>query len=88
MEYFDFSECQFICERMSFYTYYDFCDNCDRIKKHYKRMNKNARLFYKWYVYANIHMSEFFKNKIWDFLNGYDENGEELYRAKIFYKVK
>lgn len=88
MEYFDFSDCQFIKDKMQFYTYFDFCDNCDRIKNQYKQMNKNAKLFYKWYVYANVHMGEFFKNKIWEFLNDYDESGENLICAKILYKVK
>lgn len=65
----DFSKCQFIKEYMWFYTYKDFCNNRKIIKKYFNEMDKNGKLFYMWYVYANINMDEIQKNKIWDYLN-------------------
>ena len=84
----DFSICEFIEENMWFFTYYDFCDNRKCIKQLFNRLNKQQKKFYKWYVYANIHMNETFKNRIWDYLNEYDLYGEELMRAKRFYREK
>ena len=72
MENVDFSICKFIKENMWFFTYYDFCDNCKIIKSLYKYLHENAQLFYKWYVYANVHMNETFKNAIWEYLNEED----------------
>ena len=84
----DFSVCEFIEERMWYFTYYDFCDNKYTIKSYYEKMNFKEKRFYKYYVYANIHMDTNFKNAIWEFLNGYDPHGLELLRLKRFYKVK
>ena len=69
MKQVDFSECEFIENEMWYYTYYDFCDQCKAIKRMYLNMSKLGRRFYRWYVYANIHMNETFKNAIWDYLN-------------------
>ena len=82
-----FSICPYIKEQMWFFTYYDFCDNRKVLRKMYNELNNNAKQFYKWYVYANIHMDLTYKNKIWDYLNGFD-NGEELLHSKQFYKAK
>ena len=84
----DFSICDFIEERMWFFTYYDFCDNRKYIKRLFDGLNKQQKKFYKWYVYANIHMNETFKDRIWSYLNDYDEYGKELMRAKRFYRGK
>lgn len=65
----DFSVCEFINENMWFFTYYDFCDNAKAIKLLFDKLDRNAKLFYMWYVYANIHMNETYKNAIWDYLN-------------------
>lgn len=83
----DFSICDFIDEQMWFFTYYDFCDNRKEIKHLFKTLTPQQKKFYMWYVYANIHMNETFKNYIWDFLNDYDR-GEELMRAKTFYRAR
>ena len=83
----DFSVCEFINENLSFYTYYDFCDNRKVIKKLFKNLNRNGKLFYMWYVYANIHMNETFKNAIWDYLNEYDD-GSRLLELKKIYRAK
>ena len=83
----DFSACEFIDENLKFYTYYDFCDNRRIIKKLFDKLDRNAKLFYMWYVYANIHMNETFKNAIWDYLVGADD-GRELLNKKRFYVAK
>ena len=84
----DFSICDFIEERMWFFTSYDFCDHRKHTKQLFNALTRQEKAFYKWYVYANIHMNEIFKNKIWDYLNNYDEYGKELMRAKRFYRAK
>lgn len=81
----DFLSCKFINEYMKFYTYHDFCDNRKLIKSYFNKMTDNEKLFYKWYVYANIHMKLTYKNKIWDYLNGYD-NEKTLLGSLKFYK--
>ena len=84
----DFSECRFIEEAMKYYTYFDFCDNRRTIRLLFNVLTEDGQLFYKWFVYANIHMNETYKNAIWDYLNGYDENGFELLRLKRLYRAK
>lgn len=83
----DFCECDFIEKEMKYYTYHDFCENRQVIKRLFKELSYNGKIFYKYYVYANIHMNLTYKNKIWDYLNGYDDNAEELKRMQKFYKV-
>lgn len=65
----DFSSCIFIKEQLCFLTYFDFCKNAAIIKMHFIKLPKDAKIFYKFYVYANIHMDEFHKNLVWNFLN-------------------
>lgn len=65
----DFSACPFLKEELCFITYEDFCNNATIIKLIFEGLERDAKIFYKWYVYANIHMTEFFKDKIWNFLN-------------------
>ena len=82
----DFKICRFIEENMYFLTYNDFCDNREIIKELFQQLDKNGRLFYKWYVYANIHMNETYKNYIWDYLVGYDDGINLMYKRR-FYKA-
>lgn len=84
----DFSDCQFINENMRFMTYFDFCNNKKNLKEMFNNLDEKGKIFYKWYVYANIHMNETFKDRIWSYLNDYDEFGIELLNAKRFYKAK
>ena len=65
----DFQFCEFIDYNMSFITYDDFCKKCKLIKELYQPLSKYQKRFYKWYVYANIHMREVHKNAIWNYLN-------------------
>ena len=84
----DFSDCNFINEHMKFYTYYDFCDNSSAIKRLFDNyLSPNGKLFYRWYVYANTHMKLCFKNAIWDYLNGYDDEKYKLLELKKQYRV-
>ena len=80
----DFSACPFIKEQLCFITYNDFCHNARIIKAIYEAMKTDAKVFYKWYVYANIHMSEFFKDKIWDYLN----NSEPEYYIDLIESIR
>mgnify|MGYP004468725385 CR=1 FL=1 len=85
----DFLECRFIQEEMRYLTYDEFCENCYEIKSIFKMMNKNAKLFYKWYVYANIHMNEMYKNLIWEYLNTEETIAYlELIEKRRTYKVR
>ena len=86
---YDFRTCEFISKKMRFITYFDFCDKCDIIKKLYKGLSSSEQLFYKWYIYANIHMNETYKNAIWDFLNFEEiEYKMDMIRLKRTYHVK
>lgn len=85
---FNFKECRFITNEMQFINYIDFCENRKAIKKLYKSLSDNGKIFYQWYVYANIWMSEFYKNKIWDYLNDDDPHGFELLHQLPKYKIK
>lgn len=65
----DFSFCRFINQELHIFNLYDFYKNRRIIKFFYEGMDNDARLFYKWYVYANIFMSEKEKDAIWNYLN-------------------
>ena len=46
--------------------------NCYAIRRLYdKALGKFGKMFYKWYIYANIHITIGQKNKAWDFINQY-----------------
>lgn len=80
----DFSECEFISREMWFFTYEDFIRNSTAIKRLYDKLSKNGKIFYKWYVYANIHITMNQKNKIWDYIHNYCDKKEleELTKGK------
>lgn len=65
----DFTFCKFIKENLCFFNLYDFYRNRRIIKIFYEGLDNDAKQFYKWYVYANIFMSEKEKDAIWNFLN-------------------
>ena len=66
---YDFKEVEFINKNMRYITYNDFVKKHDKIKKGFNEMTRYGKLFFKWYVYANIHMNEYLKNIIWEYLN-------------------
>lgn len=85
----DFSTCSFIRDELSFLTYFDFCKNAKILKAYYDALDKDGKIFYKWYVYSNVHMTEFFKDKIWDYLNNPDEEYYDILIANLSkYKVR
>ena len=85
----DFTACEFIRNELCFLTYVDFCFNAKIIKLFYEAMENTAKIFYKWYVYANIHMTEYFKDRIWDYLNNPDEEYyQNLIECLPKYKVR
>ena len=85
----DFSICPFINEVLCFLTYYDFCKNAKILKAYYDALEQDAKRFYKWYIYANIHMEEKYKNLIWEFLNTVEDEGyTNLIDGLNTYKVK
>lgn len=86
MRNFDFDFCEFIESNLSFITFNDFCQNRHAIKKQFDTFKRSQKRFYMWYIYANIHINEKFKNYIWDYLNGYMSEEDLLYR-KRFYKA-
>lgn len=63
----DYLECRFIDIEMRFTTFESFLRDAKAIKRLYKALNH--KLFYKWYVYANIHISLKRKNLMWSYLN-------------------
>lgn len=85
----DFTVCEFIERVMWIITYDDFCDRRKGIKRLYESFCDDKKIFYKWYVYSNVHMEEDYKNAIWDYLNQSDVHYElELMRKKHAYKPK
>lgn len=68
----DFSICPFIENVLCFLTYFDFCKNAKIIKTYYDALENDTKQFYKWYCYANIHMTEYYKDLIWEYLNNSD----------------
>jgi hypothetical protein len=68
----DFTACEFIDECLRFLTYDDFCKHRKIIKLLYSALDNTGKRFYKWYVYANIHIDEVKKGIIWEYLN-YDD---------------
>lgn len=67
---FDFTECDFINSEMKFYSYPDFCNNCNAIKRLYENsLSKYGKIFYRWYVFANVNITLQQKHKVWAFLN-------------------
>lgn len=85
----DFSACEFIDKCLRFNTYIDFCNNARIIKAVYQAMEKDAKRFYKWYIYANIHMLEKYKDLIWIYLNSDEpERYVDLITSKRTYRIK
>ena len=85
----DYSVCRFIDEQMWFITYDDFVGRRLGIKRLFQQMSLDAKTFYQWYVYANIHMNECCKNAIWDYLVFDEPEYEfELTRIGRVYRAK
>lgn len=63
----EYKECKWIDDNLKFYTYKDFKKDAYYLRMLYSKL-KN-KLLYKWYIYANIHLSLKQKDIAWSFLN-------------------
>ena len=63
----EYKECRYIDNNLKFYTYRDFKRNAFFLRKLYDKLPH--KIFYMWYVYANIHLTMKQKNIAWAFLN-------------------
>lgn len=63
----EYKECKYIDNDLKFYTYRDFKRDAFYLRKLYDKLPH--KIFYKWYVYANIHLTMKQKNIAWAFLN-------------------
>lgn len=85
---YNFEQCEFINKRMRILTFNDFVANRKIIRRlFWEELDDNGRLFYMWYLYANIHMNETYKNCCWDYLNGYINDADVMFKLK-FYKAR
>lgn len=70
----EYKECRYIDNNLKFYTYKEFKKDAFFLRKLYDKLPH--KIFYKWYIYSNIHLTEKQKNIAWAFLNhdvGYAE---------------
>ena len=63
----EYKECRYIDNNLKFYTYRDFKRDAFYLRKLYDELPH--KIFYKWYIYSNIHLTEKQKNIAWAFLN-------------------
>ena len=63
----EYKECRYIDNDLKFYTYRDFKRDAFFLRVLYDKLPH--KIFYKWYVYANIHLTMKQKNIAWAFLN-------------------
>lgn len=83
----DFQECEVIKESLCYVTFDEFCKDRKTIAKCFKELSKHGKIFYKFYVYANIHMELNYKDAIWNYLNDpIMENEIELINLNISYR--
>ena len=83
----DLSDCKFLDIDLRFYTYTEFCSKNRLIKKKYERLNDVQKTFYHYYIYANQHMTQTYKDRIQEYLND-DCDEKELYNIIKFYKPR
>lgn len=65
----DFIDISFISYELKWVFKEELMKNAELIKKVYEELTYKQKQLYKWYVYANIHTTEYQKNRIWDYLN-------------------
>ena len=63
----EYKECRYIDNNLKFYTYRDFKRDAFYLRVLYNKLPH--KIFYKWYIYANIHLTMKQKNIAWAFLN-------------------
>ena len=70
----EYKECRYIDNNLKFYTYRDFKRDAFYLRVLYDKLEH--KIFYKWYIYSNIHLTLKQKDIAWSFLNhdvGYAE---------------
>lgn len=83
----DFKECRVIENCLCYLTFDEFYKFREVITKAFNELSKDGKLFYKYYVYANIHMKLNCKDAIWSYINSPTaENEIELINLKLIYK--
>lgn len=73
MNEYDMRSCRYIKENLRFVFYREFYRDRYLIRRLYNQLDKDAKIFYKWFIYANIHTTIGEKNAIWEFLNDIGE---------------
>lgn len=63
----EYKECRYIDNNLKFYTYRDFKKDAFFLRKLYDKLPH--KIFYKWYIYSNIHLTMKQKDIAWSFLN-------------------
>lgn len=83
----DFQECKVINECLCYLTFDEFCKYRKLIAKSFNDLSDNGKLFYKFYIYANIHMELNYKDMIWSYVNSPTvENESDLLKLNLKYK--
>ena len=83
----DFQECRVIENCLCYLTFDEFYKFREVIAKAFNDLSKDGKLFYKYYVYANIHMNRYYKDAIWDYINFPTAKKEiELLNMNLEYK--
>lgn len=83
----DFSDCDYIGAELTFYTYTDFCNQRQIIKREYVKLNNIQKTFYHYYIYANQHMLLMYKDRIKEYLED-DCTEEDLLKLLKTYKPR
>lgn len=78
MNEYDMRSCRYIKENLRFVFYREFYRDRYLIRKLYNQLDKDAKIFYKWYLYSNINLTTTVKDNIWNFLNNTDEEYEKV----------
>lgn len=63
----EYKECRYIDNNLKFYTYRDFKRDAFYLRILYDKLPH--KIFYKWYIYSNIHLTPKQKDIAWSFLN-------------------
>lgn len=61
-------------EDMLFYTFEDFMNDREYLKKSYMKKNNQYKLLYGLYVQSRPWVKDYFRGCIWDYLNDYKDD--------------
>ena len=74
-----------IDKRLEFYSLVDFYPKKDRIKQVFEDLSLEDKRVYKMYVYSLCFETEYIKDLIWEYLNGWQEGIFDLAKE---YRIK